>query len=168
MKIQIKSRWDSSSVLFETDAESMGLAVVAALKAKADLRGADLCGANLRGANLRDANLRDADLRGADLNKLLSQRSILPDGDLIVWKKVRTVKGDRVIKLKIPSNAKRVGGLAGRKCRAEYAVVVNGSGWSSRDSSFKYSPGKTIKPLVECSNGVHFFITKTEAEEYSL
>jgi uncharacterized protein YjbI with pentapeptide repeats len=43
------------------------LAVKAAVRAEADLRGADLSGANLSGANLSGANLSGADLSGANL-----------------------------------------------------------------------------------------------------
>ena len=131
---------------------------------------ADLSYANLRSANLRFANLSYADLSFADLQKLLSIRTILPEGDLIGYKKLR----DGVVcKLRIPANAKRIGGLVGRKCRAEYAIVLEGEGVSQHDSSFIYKVGETIKPdeydddpLVECSRGVHFFITKEEAEAY--
>ena len=220
MKIQIKNRYNNS-ILFETDAETIGAAILAAVAAKADLSGAnlrsanlrsanlsdadlsdadlsgadlrsadlrsanlsganlsgadlrsaDLSGADLSGANLRSANLSGADLRSADLLKILSMRTILPDGDLIAWKKLR----DGVIcKLRIPAKAKRIGGLVGRKCRAEYAIVLGPSGVSSRNS-MKYIKGKRVKPdrfdpnpLVECSHGIHFFITKEEAEAYDL
>ena len=67
MKFEIKSRWDSNQVLFQTEAESFAACVNAAIKASANLRGADLRGADLRGADLRDANLYGANLYGADL-----------------------------------------------------------------------------------------------------
>ena len=46
----------------------MKLGVKAAIKARADLRGADLSGADLRGADLRGANLSGADLSGTYLS----------------------------------------------------------------------------------------------------
>jgi Pentapeptide repeats (8 copies) len=67
MKFEIKSRW-TRAVLFSLETESLKLAVIAAVGAKANLHGADLCGANLRGANLHGANLRGANLRGANLH----------------------------------------------------------------------------------------------------
>ena len=72
MKIQIKNQWNGS-VIFETDAENLGAAILVALKSKANLRGADLLGADLRGADLLGAdllgaNLCSADLLGADLS----------------------------------------------------------------------------------------------------
>jgi hypothetical protein len=143
------------------------------------LRGSDLRGSDLRDSNLRDSNLRDSDLRGSDLRdsnlrdsdleRLLSQRTILPDGELIGWKKLQ---GGVICKLRIPSNAKRVGGLIDRKCRAEFAVVLEGDGKSQHDGT-QYKVGAHIEPdrfdpnpLVECSHGIHFFITRKEAEDY--
>jgi hypothetical protein len=136
----------------------------------ANLSSADLSSADLSWANLSSADLRWADLSSADLQKLISIRTILPEGDLIGYKKLR----DGVVcKIQIPSDARRVGGLIGRKCRAEYAIVLEGEGTSQHDSNFTYKVGDTIKPdsydenpMEECSNGVHFFITKEEAEAY--
>ena len=66
MKIKIKHRLNDS-VLFETKAASMRLAVESAIRVSADLRGANLTGANLRSVNLGGANLSYADLSNADL-----------------------------------------------------------------------------------------------------
>lgn len=51
---------------------------------------------------------------------------------------------------------------------------ISGGGISLRNSDFKYTVGKIVRPdafdpnpLVECSSGIHFFITKEEAEEYT-
>ena len=66
MKIEIKSRW-SGSVLFSVEADSLWLALEAAVGTRADLRGAHLRGADLGGADLRDADLGGAHLRGAHL-----------------------------------------------------------------------------------------------------
>ena len=73
MKYKIKHKI-SGSVLFETEAAALKIAIEMAVTAEADLRGAnlgeaDLREANLRGANLGEANLRGADLRGADLRE---------------------------------------------------------------------------------------------------
>ncbi|MTH65787.1 pentapeptide repeat-containing protein [Paracoccus shanxieyensis] len=84
-KFQIKSRW-SDRILFECDLPvgdkmsfrvRMGMAVKAAVEAKADLRGAVLIGAVLRDADLSGAVLRGADLRDADL-----RGAVLRDADL--------------------------------------------------------------------------------------
>ena len=188
MKIQIKNRW-THAVQYETDGESIGAAILVAIAEnadlvqadlrEADLRGADLRGADLGGASLSGANLRGADLRGAslsgaslspaDLRLLLSQRTIVPEGNLIGWKKLQ---GGVICKLRVPEDATRVGGLVGRKCRAAFADVLEGEGKAKYDG-LQYTTGKRVlpdnfdpNPLVECSYGIHFFITRQEAEAY--
>jgi hypothetical protein len=201
MKIEIKS-WYTGSVLFEGDFSSLVEAVLAAIKAKADLRSADLSYADLRYANLsyadlRYANLSYADLRSADLSyadlrsaDLRSAKNadyavavtrILPDGDIIGWTKL---KGGIIAKLLIPADAKRSHAF-GRKCRAECAKVLelwDGKkahkevAQSGYEAGFSYEIGKTVKPSArfdddftnECSTGIHFFITRLEAEAYEL
>ena len=143
----------------------------------ADLRGADLRGAylsyaDLRGAGLRGADLSHADLRGAGLTdaKGLEQTYIVCEGDLIGYKKLAD---GTICKLLIPAASKR-SNATGRKCRAEYAVVIEGEGVSSYDPTFVYKIGETVRPCGpfnedrwnECASGIHFFITRKEAEEY--
>ena len=103
-----------------------------------------------------------------------SQTRILPEGDIIGYKKC--MEGI-IVKLLIPKEAKRSHAF-GRKCRAEYAKVVeiynSKEAISSHDNSFKYEVGKIVKPKnkfsenwkEECESGIHFFITKKEAENY--
>jgi hypothetical protein len=67
MKFEIKSRW-TGNVLFSLECDSWKVCIEAAVKSRADLRGAVLRGAVLRGADLSDAVLSDADLSGADLS----------------------------------------------------------------------------------------------------
>jgi hypothetical protein len=148
------------------------------------LRGANLRGANLSGADLRDANLRGANLRGAkNVDLIVAQTSILPEGDIIGWKKLR----DGVIaKLKIPAEARR-SNATGRKCRAEFADVLEIIGavkGVNRDDGgtgirLGYVAGERVYACDrggnhvwdgdrwnECSTGIHFFITRAEAENY--
>jgi uncharacterized protein YjbI with pentapeptide repeats len=145
----------------------------------ANLGGANLSGANLSGANLSDAYLIDANLSGAYLGgakgaeTAIAMTRILPEGTLIGWKKLR----DGVIaKLMIPEYAKRSHAF-GRKCRAEFAEVLelHGAevGYSKHDSTFVYRVGDVVKPHKwsedwqdECAGGIHFFITRLEAENY--
>ena len=77
--------------------------------------------------------------------QLIAQTTILPDGDLIGWKKLR----GSIAKLLIPADAKR-SNATGRKCRASYAKVLeiynhNGAeiqyGFSQENSNFKYTKG---------------------------
>ena len=66
MKFEIKSQWDGS-VLFSLETKTLKLCVEAAVKSRANLRGAYLTGAYLTNANLTGADLTGADLTGADL-----------------------------------------------------------------------------------------------------
>jgi hypothetical protein len=156
---------------------------------EADLRGADLCeadlgGANLRGADLCEANLCEANLRGADLGGAnlceaknaalaVAMTVIVPEGDLIVWKKCRDAV---IVKLLVPRDAKR-SSASGRKCRAEFAdpLEVFGAeiGISKHDGKTEYRPGVRVAchewnedRWVECGGGIHFFLTREEAEAY--
>jgi hypothetical protein len=137
----------------------------------ADLRGADLIGAYLRGADLIGADFKDA--RGITEELLISYTSILPEGDLIGYKKC---KDNIIVKVKIPAKAKR-SNATGRKCRAEYVKVLEVYGADQAISQYNdktiYKVGKTVKcdkwnenRWEECSGGIHFFITKLEAERY--
>ena len=137
---------------------------------EANLSGADLSEANLYGANLSGANLSGADLRGAIEIPVLvaAQLSILPAGELRGFKRLAD---GTICELSIPADAKR-SNASGRKCRCDRATVVSGEGVSLYDSSFAYSPGLVVRPRKpfdddrwnECSSGIHFFITKAEAE----
>jgi uncharacterized protein YjbI with pentapeptide repeats len=154
----------------------------------ADLRDADLRNANLRGADLRDADLRDADLRGADLRGADLRGAYLRGADLrgaylpnfqlppsegsfIAWKK--TTKG--VAKIKITEDAKRTSSLIGRKCRASKIEVLEGFEGATGPNygGLIYETGAVIEVedydddiRVECTRGIHFFMTKKEAEEW--
>ena len=125
------------------------------------------------------ADLSSADLRYAKNNEFAAAIvTIVPDGDIIGWKKLRN---GLIAKLLIPVKAKR-SNATGRKCRAEYAKVLeiwNGEesvkrGESGYEDGFLYIVGKTVKPSQpfddnrwdECSTGIHFFITRLEAEKY--
>ena len=148
----------------------------------ANLSGANLSGANLFGANLSGANLFDANLSGANLSGAknippiaIAKTRILPEGSIIGWKKGS--KGE-IIKLRIPEEARRSHAF-GRKCRAEFADVLeisNGADTAlngTHDKKIEYRVGARVHAdkwdedfSQECSNGIHFFITREEAEEW--
>ncbi len=142
----------------------------------ADLYGADLYGANLRGADLYGANLSGANLRGADLKdaKGLAQQTVAPPyGAIIGFKKL---KSGAIATLLIPADAKRVNAYGSRKCRAEFAYVqqLDSPSTDTHKGMTRYQQGALITsdsydpdPRVACSHGIHFFITRQEAEEYS-
>ena len=167
------------------DADLSGANLRYANLSGANLSGADLRDANLRYANLIDTNLSGANLIGADLRdaNLRYAKGIAiacpSDGAFTAWKKLNN---GAIAKLLIPENAKRCS-ATGRKCRADRALVLaiyNREGnaieseSSARTPGFIYKVGELIVPdsfdddrWNECSHGIHFFITRTEAEEYS-
>ena len=160
----------------------------------ANLRWANLQGANLRWANLQGADLRLADLQGADLRgakidgvnadeKTSGFWSVCPEeGSFTAFKKLADGK---IAKLLIPEHAKRSSATT-RKCRCSEAYVVeikdlNGNsadiGYSKhrfeKGEKTVYTVGETVYPdsfdedrWNECSNGIHFFMTRREAEIY--
>ena len=138
----------------------------------ANLKGANLMSADLRNSNLLDANLQHANLRDADLKGVnLPDFQIVPqEGSFIAYKKVNT----GVIKLLIPEDAQRTSTLVGRKCRASYVKVLEGSGVSlTYSTKLEYKEGEFVYPdkydddiRVECTHGIHFFMTKKEAETW--
>lgn len=101
----------------------------------------------------------------------------------IGFKKCMSHEGESVlVKLEIPEDAKRSSATT-RKCRCSKAKVISITGiksgkdyeeaFSQRDSGFTYRIGETVVPdsfdedrWNECSNGIHFFITKQEAIDY--
>lgn len=127
----------------------LGLAVKLALKSRANLSGAE------------NAAL------------VIARTRILPEGDIIGWKKCQ----DGVIaKLLIPAAAKRSHAF-GRKCRAEYVDCLElfggDKGISLHDGKTEYVAGQRVTPDAfdekwqdECSSGIHFYITRAEAEAH--
>lgn len=97
---------------------------------------------------------------------------LVPDGEIDVYK--RTTEG--IVALRIPREARR-SSAGGRKCRAEWAVVLStpnhAPAHSLHDASFVYREGETVRPSgwcedrwEECAGGIHFFLTRDEAAAY--
>lgn len=158
----VRNRW-SGEVQFTAEitvtpgmlpSVKLGLAVKWAIKNKA----------NLTGANLTRA-------KNAEL--VIARTRILPEGAIIGWKKC---KGDVLVKLRIPEEAKRSHAF-GRKCRAEFAdvleVVGAETGISEHDRKTEYKAGQRVTChewgenwQEEYSGGIHFYITRDEAEAH--
>ena len=158
----------------------------------ADLRGADLSGADLREANLYEADLYRANLTGANLYEAYIREANLREanidwplvcperGSFIGYKKCRN---NLIVKLEIPEDALRSSATT-RKCRCSKAKVVSitnlnvskselTEATSKKDSSFVYKVGETVEVpdfdpnrFNECAPGIHFFVTRQEAESY--
>ena len=123
-------------------------------------------------------------LRGdiSDIKIMASITQVCPqEGSFIAWKKC----ADGVIaKLEIPADAERLTYIGSRKCRCSKALVVSltaqdGSTFPAieglRDKSFVYKVGECAVPdsfdpdiRIECSHGIHFFITREEAERWEM
>ena len=167
-----------------SDADLRGADLSGAYLSGADLSRADLSDAYLRGADLRGAYLRGADLRGAKipqkkLKEIQPYFQIIPEmGSFTAWKKGAN---GCLIKIEIPVKAKRVNSIGGRKCRAEFIKTL--AIWDDRkrikqcqgkhDSKIVYKVGELTypdsfdpSPLIECSHGIHFFISKQEAKDW--
>ena len=149
----------------------------------ANLSGANLSGANLSWADLSKADLSEANLSGADLSEAnnaalaIAMTRILPsEGEVIGWKKCAA---GVIVKLRVLPDAERSHAF-GRKCRAsavEVLEVIGAEvGISSYSSTFTYRVGEIVRPELpfckdftqECASGIHFFITREEAEAYQV
>ena len=176
-------------------ADLSGANLIGANLSDANLNDANLCCANLSDANLSGANLNDANLCCANLSRAnlrcASLRNVKCDehtafyalqcpeeGSFIGYKKAHGY----IVKLEILADAKRSSATS-RKCRCSAAKVlsittVDGSEEvkeiaSDRDSDFIYRVGEIVRVdnfdedrWNECSTGIHFFITRREAEQY--
>ena len=144
----------------------------------ADLSNAYLYNADLSNANLRGADLSDADL--SDAKNVNYPLSCPEEGAFVGYKKA----GGYIVKIKISEDAKR-SSSTGRKCRcskAEVMSITNLDGsdsgktevCSDYDNNFVYRVGTVIKVddfcdnrWQECAPGIHFFITRKEAVNYT-
>ena len=152
----------------------------------ADLSSANLCSADLYSANLSSANLSSADLSSANLcsadltdiksgELIFAQQNICPtEGAFVGWKKLQ---GNKIARLVIPHDAERINSIGSRKCRASKAFVHEIFGATeavdARSGKLLYKTGEEVTPdkfdpdlREECSHGIHFFITRIEAENY--
>ena len=149
----------------------------------ASLREADLSGANLRGANLYGANLKWA----KNIPSYVCHLVCPEEGSFIGFKKAHIAAPDSreaIVKLLITEDAKRSSATT-RKCRCDKAKVISitsldgkenfTTAYSYYDRIFQYTVGQTViiddfdeERWNECSTGVHFFITREEAIDYTI
>ena len=157
---------------------------------RSNLTGAQLYHTNLAEADLRYANLKDvigmatawlynSNLKGAKNipSHVADQLMVCPlTGAFEAWKKCT---GGVIVKLLIPEKARR-SCATGRKCRAEYVKTLqifgqsaNKPAVSQHDPKVTYRVGKITRcdkwgtdRWEECAGGIHFFMTRAEAETY--
>ena len=125
-------------------------------------------------ANLSGANLYGANLRGA---KGLHLFRITPDGAFLAYKKLAS---GEVATVNVPYEAQRVNAYGSRKIRVSMLRVEEISGTpnggrrtGTHHAGLLYEPGAVLEcadfdpdPRVECSRGLHVFLTREEAEEW--
>jgi len=146
----------------------------------ANLKYANLEYVNLESANLEYTNLKYVNLDKKTINKIKHTIQIIPeDGSFIAWKKLYN---ECLAKIEIPARAKRVCNFKNRKCRASYVktlVIWDKNGkkikeqYGYRDSNTIYKVNRITRPdkfdsnpLKDCTNGIHFFVTKREALDW--
>jgi len=141
----------------------------------ADLCWADLSEADLNNANLNRAHLSNADLSGIKINHLTIGIHEAPEGALIGWGK----KSGHIVKMLIPANAPRscattrkhraawVGVLEiddGEMLRLEHQAVYGSVIYEVGEIT--YSSSWDPDRWTEYGCGIHFFLTRSEAEAW--
>ena len=137
------------------------------------LNSADLSNADLNGANLSGVNLSNVDLSNVKLDKEEQiRKGVKLSNPIIGWKKC---KGGVIVKLEIPRGA-IVFSINNNKCRTDKAIVKEIFGADrafSMHKYFSYYVGDKIEVYnfnceynTECAEGIHFFRTRNEAENY--
>ena len=143
----------------------------------ANFNSADFSFAKFNSANFYSANFSSADFK----NSIFNYRITPETGKFIGWKKAQ----GKIIKLEIQKAKNVSGGLVGRKLRTDKVKVLEiqdkegkkldlKSISSDYNEKFIYSVGKIITEKdfkkddkIECSEGIHFFITRDEAVRYN-
>ena len=143
----------------------------------ADLSGACLYGANLFGADLTGANLIDSELEYSNLtDAILDEKEQCRKGIVLTASMIgyKNSNEGKIITLEIPIGAK-VLSINKNKRRTNKCKVIDMQGETELCSiyyaDFKYHVGDEIEIKdfddnynVECSTGIHFFLTREEAE----
>ncbi len=144
-----------------------------------DLRGSNLSNSNLRYSNLRGSNFHGSDLRGSNLRgSNLDECEKIRKGlkikePMVGWKKCQN---NVLVKLEIPRGA-IVFSINNNKCRTDKAIVkeiIGADRAFSKYTYFSYYVGDVIEVFnfnceynAECAEGIHFFRTREEAENYT-
>ena len=134
---------------------------------------------NLKYANFYNAGIEKANFSNVEMNFATTflGTQCPEEGSFIAFKSC----GDYLVKLKVSENAKRSSATT-YKCRCDSAEVLSikdiygnsiSSIHSNFDKNFIYEIGKTVKIdnfdddwRIECSNGIHFFMSKIHAETW--
>ena len=137
---------------------------------------ADFTHADVTGVDFSDCYLDEESFEGAV--GFHPHMRCPEEGSFIAWKKCRD---NHIVKLLIPESAQRTGANV-YNCRASEAVVLDiwdednepcEEAFSFAQEDFVYRKGETVCPaeafdghLLEDGSGIHFFLTRTEAEQF--
>lgn len=140
----------------------------------ANLRDADLFGVDLSNVDLRNANLYDIILSGANGNLIEFRRGKILAENLIGYKKC---KEGVIVTLEIPRGA-IVFSINGNKCRTNKAKVIDIKGANRAYSTYQYMSyyigdeftvyNFNCEYNVQCAEGIHFYMSKVDAENADL
>ena len=134
-------------------------------------------------ARFNGANMEDIDIRGSAIDdeavegaKNLFIPMVCPEeGSFIAWMKCRD---EKIVKIQVPDNASRTGGTR-YSCRASEVLVLDifegdtscDEAVSIDDENLVFRKGELVKDneefdpsLLHNGEGIHFFITRAEAE----
>lgn len=150
----------------------------------------DFTNINNENVVFRNCNFTDTNIKNLDISKIMFDSSTIglsmvcpEEGEFIAYKVAKYSYGKALIKLLIPKDALRSSATT-RKCRCNKARVLeitslqNGKklkyARSFFNNNFQYDLGEMVEVKDfdtnrwdECSNGIHFFITKQEAINYN-
>ena len=134
----------------------------------ANMSYANMSYANIMGVDMIGTNTSGVDMSGVDRLR----KGIKLSEPIIGWKKC---KNNVLVKLEIPRGA-IVFSINNKKCRTDKAKVLEIIGADRAYSNYKffsYYVGDVIEIFdfnceynVECAEGIHFFKTREEAENY--
>lgn len=155
-------------------------------EASIDFRETDTKVTIFKKCNFTGTQIKNLDISKIDWDDLTIGLAMAcpEEGAFIGFKKAKYHGGQALIKLLIDKDSLRSSATT-RKCRCSKATVLeiisltNGRNLkyalSCCDKNFKYEIGKIVKAKdfntnrwIECSTGIHFFITKQEAINYEL
>ena len=158
---------------------------------RCSLRNVNFDAARLQSVRFENCSLRNAYFEDSNMmREVTTNHPQLPQGELEGWKLLCGGTGEHdcypvIARLRIPRDAQRVQPVVGYKCRASFVITeelfypegIKGSPsvHASYDRTTVYRVGEwTVSdryddnPFVQCSHGIHFFLTRKEAEDYVL
>lgn len=138
-----------------------------------------------KNVDLSSTTMYQTDLTDTELNNTLDEKiaaSLFVPPETGSFKAYKKLLENKIALLEIPEHAKRSSATS-RKCRASEAKVLAiwdmhgnlvNNGFSLHILYFEYVVGKTLvvedfdeNRWNECSTGIHFFLTRMEAENYN-